>query len=48
VTRTDTMSKSTVRVDGDATADAAAGADASIDAGGMNVETFAKTSVAVE
>jgi hypothetical protein len=47
-TRTDTMSKTTVRVDGDAMADAAASADASVDASGMSVETFAETSVAVE
>ena len=48
MTRADPMSTTTVKVDGDATADAAAGADASIDSGGVSAETFAKTSVAVE
>ena len=48
VTRTDAVSKTTVRVEGDAEADAEASADAAVDGSGMSVETFAKTSVAVE
>jgi hypothetical protein len=46
-TRTDTMTKTSVRVEGDAEADATASAEAEIGDGGMTVETFGETSVAV-
>jgi hypothetical protein len=41
------MTKTSVRVKGDAEADATASAEAEIGDGGMTVETFGETSVAV-